>query len=73
MRAKDLEPGHWYWLRQRNGDLAPFRFHQLRHVGATAEGEFYVGSMLATFSLGNVVAKAEMPTDVASQCKKTRD
>ena len=73
MRAEDLEPGHWYWLRQKNGALAPFRFHQLRHTGPKVEGEFYVGSMLAAFSLGSVVAKAEMPSDFASPFKKMRD
>ena len=61
MRNEDLEPGQWYWLRQENGTLAPFRFHRTKLDGETLVGEFYVGSMLTTWSLGKVVGKADMP------------
>ena len=61
MNAEDLEAGSWYWLRNDNGSLAPFRFHRAKKVGGRLVGEFYVGSMLTTWSLGRVVAKAESP------------
>lgn len=57
----DLKAGHWYWLRHDNGSLAPFRLHRTKKVDGRLVGEFYVGSMLSTWSLGRVVAQAEMP------------
>lgn len=56
-----MKPGQWYWLRHENGSLAPFRFHRAKQVDGKMFGEFYVGSMLSTWSLGAVVAEAEMP------------
>lgn len=61
MSPQRLEPGRWYWLRHDNGTLAPFRFHRLKTKNGRSLGEFYVGSMLVTWSLGRVVAEAEMP------------
>lgn len=63
MSPEDLKAGQWYWLRHDNGSLAPFRFHRVKRVGGKLLGEFYVGSMLTTWSLGRVVAEAEMPKD----------
>ena len=63
MTPDELKPGHWYWLRHENGSLAPFRFHRVKTESGNQVGEFYVGSMLATFSLGRVVAEAEMPKE----------
>ena len=61
--TKELTPGAWYWLRHTNGHLAPYRFHQARRVGGQWVGDFFVGSMLTTWSLGSVVGKAEMPKE----------
>ena len=57
----ELVPGDWYWIRLASGQLAPYRFHQKRRVGNEWRGEFFVGSMLTTWSLGSVVGRAEMP------------
>lgn len=63
MNSDQLKPGSWYWLRQDNGSLSPFRFHRVKRDAGKVVGEFYVGSMLTTWSLGRVVAEAEMPDD----------
>ena len=60
---EELVPGEWYWLRHANGNLAPYRFHQTRVIGNQWMGEFFVGSMVTTWSLGAVVGKAEMPKE----------
>lgn len=61
MSHEQLESGSWYWLRHDDGSLAPFRFHREKTVDGVRMGEFYVGSMLTTWSLGRVVGRAEMP------------
>lgn len=66
MSPENMKPGHWYWLRQENGSLAPFRFHRVKKSAGKHVGEFYVGSMLTTWSLGKVVAEAEMPQERSS-------
>ena len=60
-----LKPSHWYWIRRRDGSLAPYLFH--RYVESAKdekrEGEFYVGSMLQKWPLSAVVGEAKMPKD----------
>ena len=68
MQANELVSGNWYWIRQDDGSLAPFRFHRIKDDEAL--GLFYVGSMLTTWSLGRVVAEAEMPEEESEKPKK---
>ena len=65
--TSNLKSGSWYWIRQKDGSLAPFRFHRAKISDGRQVGEFYVGSMLATFSLGDVVAEANAPEDEAKK------
>ncbi len=67
MDPERMKPKHWYWVRRDNGSLAPYRFHQLSPSETTRQGEFFVGSMLQTFSLSRVVGEAKMPEVNSSQ------
>lgn len=58
-----LKPGQWYWVRSARGTLHPYRFHRLVSTDGKQVGEFYVGSMLVRFSLGQVVGEARSPEE----------
>ena len=63
MLPEELKPNHWYWIRREDGSLAPYRFHQIssRPKPGKLTGEFFVGSMIQTMPLNQVVAEAQMP------------
>ena len=60
MNAHELKPQHWYWIRRRDGTIAPYQFHRLASpIGSNQiRGEFFVGSMIQVFSIGHVVGEA---------------
>ena len=57
----ELKPGQWYWIRTPGGSLQPYRLYRVHDTGQRRTGEFYVGSMLVTFSLGLVAGEAQGP------------
>lgn len=63
MEPSQLTPQHWYWIRRDDGTLAPYLFHRIRPDRSTGQrtAEFFVGSMVQTWSISRVVAEAEMP------------
>ena len=60
--SNDLQPNHWYWIRNQDGGLAPYRFHRQTDDPKQAVGEFFVGSFIRRFPLSAVVGEARMPS-----------
>jgi hypothetical protein len=62
MEAHQLEPRQWYWIRRRDGSLAPYVFHQTRRDDeGKLVADFFVGSFLVAFGLNQIEGKAAMP------------
>lgn len=61
--TEQLIPRHWYWVRRKDGSLAPYVFHRQSTDPKTGRlvGEFFVGSFIVTFGLNQVVGEAHMP------------
>ena len=61
--TEQLVPRHWYWVRRKDGSLAPYVFHRQSTDPKTGRlvGEFFVGSFIVTFGLNQVVGEAHMP------------
>ena len=60
--SSELIPKQWYWIRRRDGSLAPYVFHKVEKDRSTGQwvGKFFVGSFLVTFKLNQVVGEAKM-------------
>ena len=69
--TEQLVPRHWYWVRRKDGSLAPYVFHRQSTDPKTGRlvGEFFVGSFIVTFGLNQVVGEAHMPRAEQSDAK----
>jgi hypothetical protein len=62
MEAHQLQQRHWYWIRRKDGSLAPYVFHQTRHDDeGKIVADFFVGSFLVPFGLNQIEGEATMP------------
>ena len=69
MQSEELQQGRWYWVRRENGTIVPYRFHRVvpRRANQPMTGEFFVGSFIQTFSLGQVVGQADSESEINEQ------
>lgn len=62
MEPEQLQQRHWYWIRRKDGSLAPYVFHQTRHDDeGKLVADFFVGSFLVPFGLNQIEGEAAMP------------
>lgn len=62
MEPEQLQQRHWYWIRRKDGSLAPYLFHQTRHdEEGKLVADFFVGSFLVPFGLNQIEGEAAMP------------
>ena len=69
--TEQLVPRRWYWVRRKDGSLAPYVFHRQSTDPKTGRlvGEFFVGSFIVTFGLNQVVGEAHMPRGASDNAK----
>src|SRR5262249_18371485 len=62
MEPEQLQQRHWYWIRRKDGSLAPYVFHQIRRdEEGKLVADFFVGSFLVPFGLNQIEGEASMP------------